>query len=512
MSGQDDYWRKFERGVEWFFPRQSTPARHTPTQPTPPRPAPDAPTEAFRASLRDLESRIGASLSLAALTGSTPPTVDGRYVIRRILGRGASGVVVEALDDRLHRPVALKLYAEPSERIVREGRALAKLDHPHVLRVFDVGEGTLHTDGDAFPCTYLSMELIEGESLRRWIETKDRSDADVRRVLREAGAGLAAAHASGLVHRDFKPENVMLDNSGRARVVDFGLASGGERADGDPMLTIAGTASYMAPEQHRGEATSASDVYAFARVCVELLTGALPTSRRGMESVLASQPRRLRRLLRRALAHQASSRPSLLALADGLRMPRRWPWVSFALVLLSVVGVALVVRGPQDEELRGRIRSWFGGHAPHTDTQRSTDSECEDVEGTWTLRTTVRHSASRPDAIGAQGEYQVRIWADGCEARFEVEKTGLRDRPDDDFRPPSRRQRNDYVGSLERHEDTIRSVIPVHLDPNGGGPKYRFDLTFRGESATGTFRLMETDREGAEAVLWTGDVEGALTP
>lgn len=404
MSRKDDYWRKFERGVEWFFPRQSTPAQPTPTQPTPPRPAPEAPTEAFRASLRDLESRIGASLSLAALTESKPPTVDGRYVIRRILGRGASGVVVEALDDRLHRPVALKLYAEPSERIVREGRALAKLDHPHVLRVFDVGEGTLHTDGDTLPCTYLSMELIEGESLRRWIETKDRSDADVRRVLREAGAGLVAAHASGLVHRDFKPENVMLDNAGRARVVDFGLASGGERADGDPMLTIAGTASYMAPEQHRGEATPASDVYAFARVCVELLTGALPMSTRGVRSVLASLPPALENHLSAALSPSPAKRPSLSDLVDALR-DRRTPWLRYVFVaafLVYLVGFS---------STRETVIQW-------ADSLTAMPATTHPAQGTWKLRTEVtNHAPSDPhedSLVGWKADYDLTIHEVRC--------------------------------------------------------------------------------------------------
>src|SRR5690606_32597544 len=149
--------------------------------------------------VRVLDHRLGSSIGVAQIMGHALPSVNERYELRRILGRGASGVVVEAFDDRLHRNVALKIFAELSERIVREGRALARLDHPNVVRVFDVGEGAVRL-GDERPlaCVYLATELIEGQSLRGWIESHP-SAAEICAVLRVAGAGLAAAHEAGLI-------------------------------------------------------------------------------------------------------------------------------------------------------------------------------------------------------------------------------------------------------------------------------------------------------------------------
>src|SRR5688572_20133598 len=170
----------------------------------------------------------------------------GRYRIVDTLGSGGMGVVYRAYDPQLSRQVALKLLhqfrlrlpdaAELQGRLLREAQALAKLSHPNVVAAYDVGtlEGAV----------FIAMELIEGVSLREWMR-EPRSRAELVRVLVGAGRGLAAAHAAGVVHRDFKPANVMVSPDGRPRVVDFGLA----RAAGEPGASAPALASWRGPLQ-----------------------------------------------------------------------------------------------------------------------------------------------------------------------------------------------------------------------------------------------------------------------
>src|SRR6185312_8785201 len=145
----------------------------------------------------------------------------GRYVILSSLGKGGMSVVFLAYDPELDRKVALKLMRvnmlgeKGRLRLQREAQALAKLSHPNVVPVYDAG-----TVGDQ---AFVAMEFVEGKTLRKWL--KDGHDwREVLAVMMDAGRGLAAAHAAGLVHRDFKPDNVLMGEDGRVRVLDFGLA------------------------------------------------------------------------------------------------------------------------------------------------------------------------------------------------------------------------------------------------------------------------------------------------
>ncbi|HTM20129.1 MAG TPA: serine/threonine-protein kinase, partial [Kofleriaceae bacterium] len=200
----------------------------------------------------------------------------GRYLIEARLGMGGMGVVYAARDPDLDRRVAIKLLrsgaVEAGARLLREGKALARLRHPNVVAVHDLG---LHR-GDVF----IAMELVDGTTLRTWWEA--RRQGEVLAVLVDAGRGLAAAHAAGLIHRDFKPENVLVGRDGSVRVTDFGLARL-DGADGEPDAALAativagavsagltrtgavvGTPAYMAPEQHQGKAIDArTDQFAF---------------------------------------------------------------------------------------------------------------------------------------------------------------------------------------------------------------------------------------------------------
>jgi eukaryotic-like serine/threonine-protein kinase len=202
------------------------------------------------------------------------PTAIGRYRVEARLGDGGMGTVYAAYDPQLDRRVAVKLvHPELAkrggiERLLREGRALARLAHPNVVTVHDAG-----TDGDR---VYVAMELVEGETLATWLKAAPRSWQDIVGKLVAAGRGIAAAHKAGIVHRDVKPENVLLDRDGTPKVADFGLAGHSDPVPVDlspgdltePMQrltqpgTVMGTPLFMSPEQRRGEEVGpATDQY-----------------------------------------------------------------------------------------------------------------------------------------------------------------------------------------------------------------------------------------------------------
>jgi tetratricopeptide (TPR) repeat protein len=163
----------------------------------------------------------------------------GRYVILERLGQGGMGVVYGAYDSDLDRKVAIKILrtrgrlaegvTEGRARLLREAKAMAKLQHPHVVAVHDVG-----TLGGR---VFVAMEYVDGMTLTRWLKRQPRSWEEVRDVFVQAGEGLAAAHAAGLVHRDFKPDNVLVGKDGRVRVTDFGLARASETTDYEPLAS-----------------------------------------------------------------------------------------------------------------------------------------------------------------------------------------------------------------------------------------------------------------------------------
>jgi serine/threonine-protein kinase len=199
----------------------------------------------------------------------------GKYTLQSLLGQGAYGEVhlgVPAAGPR----VAIKILgataarsADTVTRFKREAATAQRLDHPSIIRILDIGSSRGRH--------YLIMELAHGGSLRGLLERAAAPPARVLAVLAEVAAALAYAHAQGVVHRDVKPENVLLTRAGRAKVADFGLA----RSVDEPSLTtqgrILGTAIYLSPEQARGQrATAASDVYAFGVMLYEVITGDRP--------------------------------------------------------------------------------------------------------------------------------------------------------------------------------------------------------------------------------------------
>lgn len=214
--------------------------------------------------------------------------VAGRYRVEAFLARGGMGEVYRVFDLELGESVALKTILPRStgdrlsiDRFRREIQVARKVSHPNVCRIFDLGR---HVEPDGRDIVFLTMELLEGESLRDRLKNGPLPPDEARAVIEQLCAGLGAAHARGIVHRDLKPSNIFLvpDGDGtRVVIADFGLARAETKEDGQLTVTgtgeILGTPAYMSPEQIEGKpATIASDVYSLGLVMYELLTGAQP--------------------------------------------------------------------------------------------------------------------------------------------------------------------------------------------------------------------------------------------
>ncbi|MFT3710823.1 MAG: protein kinase [Archangium sp.] len=324
----------------------------------------------------------------------------GRFVIVETLGMGGMGAVYAAYDPNLDRKVALKtLHFNTSQdptahgRMLREAQAMARLSHPNVVNVFEVGEQK--------GAIFIAMELVAGVTLRSWERAKERTWKEVVRVFLQAGQGLAAAHSAHLVHRDFKPANVLLGDDGRVRVTDFGVA----RADGtlepvgpmpqahgensgsgftgssssgtfsDPLTrgdVVVGTVGYMSPEQAAAKVPDArSDQFAFCICLWEALYGKRPfagasvaeVTKALLEGELPARPRStnvpawLHELMVRGLAREPEKRfPSMEALLKELdRAPDDFPrWVlpvaAVALLGLGLAAIPVVSRQQQQNK------------------------------------------------------------------------------------------------------------------------------------------------------------------
>jgi tetratricopeptide (TPR) repeat protein/tRNA A-37 threonylcarbamoyl transferase component Bud32 len=344
---------------------------------------------------------IGPSRDAATLAAALVPTVlervipaqaddephlgqrVGRYQLRALLGSGGMGRVYAARDPELDRAVAIKVLradvdtqnAHLRARLVREAQAMARLSHPNVISVHDVG---LHGDH-----VFIAMELIDGQTLRQWLDERPRPWQDVLRVVVQAGRGLGAAHKAGIVHRDFKPDNVMIGRSGSVRVLDFGLARGvvdessSPGADGTGSMLkrsltgtggFIGTPSFMAPEQfHKLAATPQSDQFSFCVVLYRAIWGEAPFAGDSMdvlaEAVINGRlrvpsksgrvPMWLRDAVLRGLANDPAQRwPSMDALLATLtRSPMR---TRQRRIIASVTAATLIALALGYRDLRRR--------------------------------------------------------------------------------------------------------------------------------------------------------------
>jgi tetratricopeptide (TPR) repeat protein/tRNA A-37 threonylcarbamoyl transferase component Bud32 len=332
------------------------------------------------------------------------PTRLGRYVLLHRLGEGGMGVVYVAYDEKLDRKVALKLLrsrgSESAQlRLIREAQALARLSHPNVVQIYEIGETVEQA--------YLVMEFVDGVTLGAWLRERPRSRAEILAVFTAAGHGLAAAHAADLVHRDFKPDNVMIRTDGRVLVMDFGLAfSDATRVVDKPELSeldldvdtsvstnrlgehvtvagaLMGTPAYMAPEQFLGLVTDAqTDQFGFCVALWEALYGQRPFAGRDVAAISLAVtegklrkpehdelPGWLREVIERGLSRDPKQRwPSMQALLEALdRDPtrrRRAILIAFGLSAALVAALIGVRIGTQREhanaitacEAQGRV-------------------------------------------------------------------------------------------------------------------------------------------------------------
>jgi len=257
----------------------------------------------------------------------------GRYEIRGPLGAGGMGVVLRGHDPVLGREVALKMIkatlVDPAhrDRMSREAQAMAKVRHPNVVTVHELGEA-----GDEL---FVAMELVEGTLLHRWLQTPHPLAARIA-VVRGIGLGIAAVHRAGLLHRDIKPENIIVRDDGTAVLVDFGLA----RATATPVFGagsgIAGTPRYLAPEVAAGSpASAASDQYQWWTIVDEVL----PEARRLVERGHAAEPAR----------RFASIEDALAALDAMLARRRHIRWLAIGAAAIAVVAIAVVIAWPRRE-------------------------------------------------------------------------------------------------------------------------------------------------------------------
>jgi len=311
---------------------------------------------------REPEARLGPGARL------------GRYVLAEPLGQGGMGTVYSAHDPDLDRQVAIKVLhaglaaqdaTEGPQRLLREAQAMAKLSHPNVLTVHDVGVVGARL--------FIAMEMIEGSDLRGWLAERRRPWRAIVEVFMAAGAGLAAAHDAGIIHRDFKPDNVLMARNGRVLVGDFGIAA----AAPDAMLqrdarthswlgeagtltvpgALLGTPAYMAPEQMAGtEITPAVDIFAFCVALYEAIAGERPfrgdtlanlyvaIQGEGPRPLAVKVPRRLARALRRGLEADPRARHesmhALLAELRPLVASRRRLWLGGAALVVVTAAVS----------------------------------------------------------------------------------------------------------------------------------------------------------------------------
>jgi eukaryotic-like serine/threonine-protein kinase len=317
---------------------------------------------------RELVSLLAQGTVPASARGAHPleGTQIGRFTVAERLGAGGMGAVYAAHDPVLDRRVAVKVLHDPSVpgaawsgRLLREAQALARLAHANVVAVYDVGE---HDDQ-----IFVAMELVQGTTLGQWLALKPRRWDAIVDMFVQAGRGLAAAHDAGFVHRDFKPDNVLVGEDGRARVTDFGLARLGDTPDAPPPPqalvedltrtgTVVGTPAYMAPEQIDGAATDArADQFAFCVALAEALGGERPF--RGdhivelraamamgeMRPLETDAPAHVVRAIRRGLAEDPAARhPDMRALLAALTDVRGRRTRRGAVAALSLAAVAMI--------------------------------------------------------------------------------------------------------------------------------------------------------------------------
>jgi hypothetical protein len=448
-----------------------------------------------------LHDAIGAELLRARLLNCARPLLGSRYEIQTVLGRGASGLVVEAIDQRLDRVVALKIRpAQGDSAVLREARALASLDHPNVVRVHDVDIVRARFDAREGDVWVVSMARLHGRTMRAWLREAPRRTSDILGVLIDAARGLAAAHAERIVHRDVKPDNIYVLADGAAQILDFGFAVQviSSRAEDDAVHVPAGTDPYMAPETRFGRATRRSDQFSLGVTLVEALTGhALPAGSR--------RPRGVSRALWHIARKATSARPDdrftsvgefvrHLEQASRVPAPRKAPRILLLAlgVAGSLAGMNLIPGVRVEPAMRGEFRSITsrgatdGGSLPEA-TPSAADRCIPPQSGVRRFR--IRVEEGWKEGMARSGEYLLglevrdeRIW------RVTLEKT------------------KPIAEMLGVQEFSTPHACKLRMSVKSSTHRYDFDLDLNGEHTRGTFR---TDGLEPNSAAYRGIVEPA---
>lgn len=476
----------------------------------------------------------------------------GRYVILDTLGRGGMGVVYLAYDPELDRKVALKLLLPGREtlndaaraRLLREAKALARLAHPNVVAIHDVGA---HEEQ-----MWIAMELVNGRTLERWASERPRPWPEILQVLLHVASGVAAAHAVGLAHRDLKPDNVMIGDDGRVRVMDFGLAHLDSGLNPDTGLepscrglvalehrhaqvvtdlyTRVGTPAYMSPEQWRGhEAGASADQFGWCVVAWELLYGERPFAATNMSDLAAQVlegrrrppprgrriPGWLRRILERGLAPEPTQRwPSMTALLGEIGRSRvRARLRSAAIGVAGVAAIAGCVALGQRLDLAQRASRCEAEAAAITDVWRP--ERAQELRATFAA-TGVGYAQDTADRLIPWLDRQAADWRVASEVACRSGDAGLGGEWNADTRERARWCLDDQrlaleslVAEFERADvEVVKKAIPAvkHLSKAGRcvAPEVLQYLPAPPPELTATLQQVRTDLSRAYSLELAG--------
>lgn len=446
----------------------------------------------------ELENALGAELLRTRLLRREPPRLADRYSIDEILGRGASGLVVAGTDVRLNRSVALKIrFTDGDDSVLAEARALASLDHPNVVRVYDVSSVLLRLDGFEREAWVVTMPRVEGRTMRAWWQERPRTTTEILGVFVDVGRGLAAAHAARIIHRDVKPENVLVRRDGVAQVLDFGFAVRASPAQSElaGVRAAAGTDPYMAPEARLGRTSRASDQFSLGVTLVEALTG---VPRPAGRKVPPGVPREVWRIAQRATAPDPAERfEDLAAMVEAMiaaARPSKRGRAAAMLVVAVAISAGAFALSPRKAAREHASPQPRPGHGDSSVASRPDDAGLARAEPPVAplLEASTPGVSAAPDSSVVHcepptGQYRFRSVEDAPSARQGLYLLGL-DARHGRLTDVSLRRLEPMRDQLEVRRAIVRPDCRLELDARAENRDYAFELSIAGRAVSGTFR------------------------